>query len=187
MKKILKLLFSFQLMAVLFIVFFLSIAIATFLENDFGTLAAKALVYNAFWFEVLMFIGIVNMVGIIFKHKLYRKEKLSVFTFHLSLVVILIGAAITRYLSWEGVMHIREGESTSHIISEKVYLGVFASDGQHTAFTDKDVMLASRGGSRFSKSIKLATKDTHKKTRLHTQRHKKKLWKTATGLRWLNW
>jgi len=31
-------------------------AIGTFIENDFGTLEAKALVYNAWWYQLSFFI-----------------------------------------------------------------------------------------------------------------------------------
>ena len=42
MKKILDALFSMQLTVVLLLMFALSSAIATFIENDYGTIAAKA-------------------------------------------------------------------------------------------------------------------------------------------------
>ena len=54
MKKIADLLFSTRLTGVLFIVYAAAMAIATFIENDYGTQASKALVYNAWWFELIM-------------------------------------------------------------------------------------------------------------------------------------
>ena len=36
------------------ITFAVSIGVATFIENDFGTQTAKAVVYNARWFEGLL-------------------------------------------------------------------------------------------------------------------------------------
>ena len=45
-------LFSMRLMAYFdTLLFFVAIGYATFIENDFGTQTAKALVYNATWFE----------------------------------------------------------------------------------------------------------------------------------------
>jgi cytochrome c-type biogenesis protein CcsB len=41
--------------------------------------------------------------------------------FHISFLVILIGAAITRYISYEGVMHIRENTSSNFITSTDSY------------------------------------------------------------------
>jgi len=53
-KKITAFLFSTRLMAVLFIAYAVAMGIGTFLENDFGTAAARIWIYNAWWFEVIM-------------------------------------------------------------------------------------------------------------------------------------
>ena len=97
---------------------------ATFLENDFGTPVARQSVYEAWWFELLMLILTVNFIGNIFTYRLLRKEKLSILLFHLAFVVILAGAFVTRYTGYEGLVRIREGQSTNHIISQDRYLEV---------------------------------------------------------------
>ena len=94
-----------------------SMAVATFLENDFGTPAARSMVYDAWWFEVLMFILTINFVGNIFKYRLLRKQKVDILLFHIAFIVILIGAAVTRYTGYEGLMRIREGQQSNTIIS----------------------------------------------------------------------
>ena len=43
--------------------FAIGMAVATFIENDYGTQTAKALVYNAWWFEAIMAFFIVNFFG----------------------------------------------------------------------------------------------------------------------------
>lgn len=129
-------------MGFILLAFASSIAVATFIENDFGTSTARALVYNSWWFELLIFIGIVNLSGIIITHKLYRKEKLTLFIFHLSFLVILIGAAITRFFGSEGVMHIREGESSQEILSENTYIFGNAIIGNDTVYAEKKILIA---------------------------------------------
>ena len=42
-----------KVVALFFVLFFVSIAYATFVESDYGTVAAKALIYNAKWFELI--------------------------------------------------------------------------------------------------------------------------------------
>lgn len=54
MKKIFQILYSTRLMAILFVSFSVAMGAATFIENDYGTQTAKALVYNAWWFEAIM-------------------------------------------------------------------------------------------------------------------------------------
>ncbi|MBT4834527.1 MAG: hypothetical protein HON75_04145, partial [Cryomorphaceae bacterium] len=101
--KILQLLFSTKLMLVLLILFPLAMGIGTFLESWYSTDAARVWVYNAWWFELLMILLMVNFMGNIKKYNLLSKEKISVLILHLSFVFILLGAFVTRYIGDEGV------------------------------------------------------------------------------------
>jgi len=130
MNKIYNLLFSTRLTAILFLVFAASMGIATFIENDYGTQASKALVYNTWWFESIMLVFVINFIGNIFKYRLLRKEKIPVLLFHLSFILILIGAGITRYVSYEAIMPIKEGATTDLMLSEKTYFSVTVDDGK---------------------------------------------------------
>lgn len=124
MKKIGSFLFSNKLTLVALLAFAIAMAYATFVENDFGTPVARQSIYEAWWFELLMIVLAVNFVGNIFRYRLLRKEKLSILLFHLAFVVILIGAFVTRYTGYEGLVRIREGQSTNHIISQERYLKI---------------------------------------------------------------
>ncbi len=118
MKNIINFIFSYKLMAIILVLIAVSAGMATFIENDFGSQVAREKVYAARWFELLLLIFALNLTGIIFRYKSWKKGKLTVFIFHTSFLVILLGAAITRYLGYEGTMHIREGETNNIIISE---------------------------------------------------------------------
>ncbi|MDD5051385.1 MAG: cytochrome c biogenesis protein CcsA [Sulfuricurvum sp.] len=122
MNKILSLLGSMKTMAVLMLIFAVSIGYATFIENDYGTMSAKADVYNARWFEILLGILALNLILNIINFKMIRKAKFLVLTFHVSFLIILIGAAVTRYVGYEGTMHIREGQSNVAIVSSEPYV-----------------------------------------------------------------
>ena len=124
MKKFFKFLFSMPMMGILILAFAFSIGIATFIENDFGTQAARILVYNALWFEILLFLIVANLIANIFRYELYKKEKWSIFIFHTAFIIIFIGSALTRYIGFEGSMHIREGESSNQITSMESYIDV---------------------------------------------------------------
>lgn len=112
-------------MAVLFIVYALAMAIGTFVENSFTTLTAREWIYDAWWFEVIMIFFVINFLGNIYRFKLLRKEKLTTLVFHLSFILILVGAGITRYLGFEGIMPIREGEVENTMLSREVYLTTY--------------------------------------------------------------
>lgn len=111
-------------MAVLLLVYAFAMAYATFLENDYGTPTAKALIYEAWWFELIMLMLILNFIGNIGRYRLWKREKWPILVFHLAFVLIFIGGAITRYISFEGIMHIREGETSNEIVTDKNFLKI---------------------------------------------------------------
>lgn len=127
MYKIFKLFASPMLMVVMLVLLAFSSGIATFFENDFGSQAARALVYNAWWFELIFIVLSINLTLSVIINKLYRREKFSVFLFHISFVIIVIGAAVTRYAGQEGMLHIREGETAVAFASSDTWLEVFAN------------------------------------------------------------
>ena len=43
---------------------------------------------------------------------------------HISWILIILGAGITRYIGFEGVMPIRENASSNTFLSEKTYLTI---------------------------------------------------------------
>ena len=124
MKKIQSILISTRTMAVLLLVYAFAMAYATFLENDYGTPTAKALIYEAKWFEAVMLLLILNFIGNISRYRLWKREKWPVLVFHLSFILIFIGGAITRYISYEGIMHIREGETSNEVITDKNFFKI---------------------------------------------------------------
>jgi cytochrome c-type biogenesis protein CcsB len=128
--KILSFFFSTKLMAFLFISFASAMAAGTFIEDAHNTDTAKIWIYNAWWFELIMLLFVINFAGNIFRFRLYKKEKWVTLTMHLSFLLILIGAGITRYISYEGMMPIREGETSNIVYSEKVYFTAFI-DGNY--------------------------------------------------------
>ena len=106
------------------ILFPFSMGLGTFLESWYSTEAARIWVYNAWWFEILMVLLIVCFIGNIKKYNLLSKGKRAVLLMHLSWVLILLGAFVTRYLGDEGVMPIRENTMSNTYLSEKTYLKV---------------------------------------------------------------
>ena len=120
--------FSTRLTGVLFLLFAAAMAISTFIENDYGTQTAKALVYNAWWFELIMLLFMINFIGNIKKYDLLERKKYSVLMFHLSFILIILGAGITRYISYEGIMPIYEGETTNKMLSDKAYVDIHIDD-----------------------------------------------------------
>ena len=122
-----NILFSFKTTLVLLALLGAGAGVATFIENDFGTSSARVLVYNNIWYEIVMILTTINLIGIIYKFKMW--ENMPRFLFHFSFVVILIGAIITRYVGYEGIMQIPQGVTTNQMISLEPYLQVTIKNG----------------------------------------------------------
>ncbi len=124
-----KTLFSTKLMALLFLVFAMAMAIGTFVESSYSTETARIYIYNATWFEAIMVFFVINFIGNIFRYRLLTWNKWPVLILHLSWILIILGAFVTRYISYEGMMPIREGTAESKFYSDKTYLTAFV-DGE---------------------------------------------------------
>lgn len=128
MDKLLSSLFSMRWASVGLIVFLVAIGAATFIESIHGIQAAKISIYNAFWFEGLLLYLVLALVSNIFRYKMFSRAKIAMLSFHLSFIVILAGAAVTRYVSFEGLMVIREGSSSNFIYTSDPYVLINAQD-----------------------------------------------------------
>jgi len=155
MKKFFSFLFSMLFTGILVTIFAIAIGYATFIENDYGTATAKILIYNSRWFEILLVIIAINLIGSIFQNKLFTRKRWPGFLFHISFVFMIIGAGITRYYGYEGTMHIREGESSNFIVSEETFVKISAADGNSKAENEYEVKFSPYTANRFSEEIEL--------------------------------
>ncbi len=159
MRKFFDFIFSMMFAGTLMLVFAAAIGTATFIENDYGTLASKSVVYNALWFEALLVLTAISLIGSVFKYKLYQRNRFSVLFFHLSFVIILIGAAITRYISYEGTMMIREGSSSNLVISESPYMQLSVTKNGQTAYFDDRYLFTEFKKNKFKETYHLNGED----------------------------
>lgn len=128
--KTIKLLFASLYVAIpLMAIYAILIAVGTFIENDYGTNAARVLVYNTWFFNLLHLWLFVALCGILLRYKLWQQKKYASFLLHLSFAIIIFGAGITRFFGVEGLMNIREGESGGSFSSSEIYLNILLDNG----------------------------------------------------------
>ncbi|WP_124981520.1 cytochrome c biogenesis protein [Nonlabens xiamenensis] len=120
-QRIVDLLFGTRTMAVLLLVFAASMAAGTIIEDKYDTPTSKIWIYNTWWFSLLMLWLMLNFIGNIKRYQLLQWKKWATLTLHLSWILIIIGAGITRYISFEGMMLIREGQTENSFLSEETY------------------------------------------------------------------
>ncbi len=128
-KKLVTFLISTKFTAILFVLFPLSMGIGTFVESYYNTTTAKILIYNAWWFELMMVFFVVNFTFNIKRYNLLTFNKWPILLLHISWILIIVGAGVTRYIGYEGVMPIRENSSTDKFLSEETHLTVLI-DGE---------------------------------------------------------
>ena len=138
--KISSVLFSFKTTLTLLAILAIGAGYATFIENDFGTSSARVLVYNNIWYEAVLVLTTINLTGIIFKYKMWKSTPR--FIFHSSFVIILIGAGVTRYVGYEGIMQIKEGTVENRMISLEPYLQVTIKDDDKTYYKEYQMEFA---------------------------------------------
>ncbi|MBO6605800.1 c-type cytochrome biogenesis protein CcsB [Psychroserpens sp.] len=142
LKKITSIIISTRLTAILFLLFAAAMGIATFIENDFNTETSKALVFNTWWFNGILLLFIINFLGNIKRYRLLNKDKISILLLHFSFIIIILGAGITRYVSFEGIMPINEGETSSILLSDQKYIIIAVDDNHVEKTVEKKLLLA---------------------------------------------
>ncbi len=151
-KGLLKALFNTRAAGIYILSFAVAIAVATFIENDFGTSSAQKVVYTSWWFTLLLILFGVSIAVNVFRFRMIPQKKWAVLTFHLAIIVILLGAAVTRFFGFEGIMHIRENNVSNSFLSSETYLQFEVSkNGQNYAF-DEPVLFATLGDNSWEES-----------------------------------
>ncbi|MDR1880155.1 MAG: cytochrome c biogenesis protein CcsA [Tannerellaceae bacterium] len=112
MKKIAS---SYVTTIVLFLVYATCLAMATFIEKYHGTEMARTLVYYSPLFILLQGLFVVNFAAVVIRHRLLKRGKWGFLLVHASFVVILLGALVSHLSGKEGILHLREGESSSQM------------------------------------------------------------------------
>lgn len=137
MKFLLKV-FSMRMMAIGMIIFLVSIGMATLVESTYDIATAKVLIYNSRWFEILLFYLAINLIVNIFVYKMYEKGKYAVFAFHLSFLIIIIGAGVTRYASFEGMMLIPENTSSNILYANEPHISYSILDNKGNTLVNEN-------------------------------------------------
>ena len=115
-EKLIGFLSSYKAAIILMAIYAILMAVATFVEDSFGTEVAKAIVYYSPLFILLQALMVVNFLLITIKRHLFIRRKWGYLLVHLSFIVILTGAMVTHLIGEEGMLHLREGEKSNIIL-----------------------------------------------------------------------
>ncbi len=160
MKRFFNFFLSSKATIILVAILAIALGTATFIEDKYDTVTAKNLVYNTKWIELLFLLLVINLIGHIKAYNLFSKKKIGGLIFHLSFIVMIIGAGITRYTGFEGNIHIRKGESSNIVYTAEPYLMVSFSDINNNYNYGYPINIGKVNDNFFKVSIPLAEKET---------------------------
>lgn len=104
---------SWKITLILLVHYVILLAAATFVEKWQGTAVAREAIYNNPLFYLLQLLLVVNFCATAWKARLWQQRKYGILVMHISFIVILLGALVTSLFGFEGIVHIREGETAS--------------------------------------------------------------------------
>ncbi len=151
MRKLSEIFLSFKLTLTLLATLGIGAAVATFIENDYGTSTARVLVYNNIWYETILVLTCLNLLGVIIKFKMWKHPPR--FLLHSSFLVILLGAGVTRYVGYEGIIHIREGKTENRMISQEPYLQIKIKQENGSFYQEYPMEFTALGDNYFEHNI----------------------------------
>jgi|GEM_PF-2389268 len=124
-KRLLKVLSSLGLGVTLLFLLAIILAFATKFESSTSTHLVQAYVYKTFWFDLLMGLFGLNLTLATWNLRPWRLRHLGVITIHASLLIILVGAWITRHYGFEGTLALDEGQTSDFITMRDMVINVY--------------------------------------------------------------
>ena len=106
---------SFTTTLVLLALYATGLAAATLIEKYRGTGAALSAIYHSPLFFTLQALLVVNFLCATLRHQLWKQRPGLMLT-HGALIIILAGALVSHLTAQEGILHLREGETSNRII-----------------------------------------------------------------------
>ncbi len=158
MKRIFDFFVSSKATVIFLIIIAIAMGAATFIEDKYDTVTARVLVYNTLWFELLFILLTINLIGHIKAYHLFSLKKLGGLLFHLSFVIMILGAGITRYFGSEGSMHIRKGQASNTIFSDESALMISYSENNNSYSYSHPVSIGFVNKNAFDVSIPAGNK-----------------------------
>ncbi len=158
LKKLVSNAVSMQASIVYMLLLAAAIATATFIENDYGTQTAQALVYKTHWFEALWALFSAAILYNIIRFKMYRRPKWGQLVLHVAFLLIAVGALVTRYIGYEGILHLRNGQESNMMVSDHMVLEVKLEAGQRSRAYAFSLYLSSMTRNRFHQTLTLGDK-----------------------------
>ncbi len=125
LKRLYRILSSLGLGVSLLFLIALILAFATKFESSTSTHLVQAYIYRTVWFDLLLALFGLSLSLATWNLRPWRLRHLGVICIHASILIILVGAWMTRKYGFEGTMSIDEGDSSDYILTRELVLKVY--------------------------------------------------------------
>lgn len=152
-----KLFIKSSILLILVIAF--SIATATFIENRKNSQLAVDLVFNSFWFEVLLILFLGFLTINLFISKMFQLSKIPALLIHFSIMLLLISSLITKHYSFNGEIYLQQDEKKDFLLSKKFHMNLTVNkDNKTEFFTQKGTKQFKHTFKTFDKPLTIVNK-----------------------------
>jgi hypothetical protein len=120
MKKLISILGSLKVAIVLIVSLGILLSVSTFLESLHGTPFAQKVFYTSKWFDFFLGLFWINIFCSTLSRWPFQKKHIGFVITHVGILVLLIGALLSRVLGVEGQMTLFEGEQKNHMLQNTI-------------------------------------------------------------------
>ena len=114
-RRILEFLGSVKMTVVLLVLGVVVMAFGTFLESLEDAAVAKATVYKTFWFDTFLVLIAVNLAAAVINRLPLKRHQLAFAVTHASIIVLMLGAWMSRSMGYEGQLAVVEGQGSDNL------------------------------------------------------------------------
>lgn len=111
---------SVKLTVVLLVALAGAMGYGTYVETALSNGAARILVYRTWWFDLLIGLLALNLIGCTLRRAPYKPHQAGWITTHIALLIIMAGSVITHRFGMQGQMIIPEGEQSREFHIEEL-------------------------------------------------------------------
>jgi hypothetical protein len=114
---------SVRLTIVLLVALGCAMAYGTYVETSLTNGAARLMVYRTWWFDLLIGLLALNLIGCTLRRAPYKPHQAGWITTHIALLILMAGSVITHRFGEQGQMIIPEGEAENTYFLEQLDRG----------------------------------------------------------------
>jgi hypothetical protein len=112
------------------------LATGTIMESLHGTDAARILIYNTFWFSLVLLILGMNVTTAALSRYPWKLRHVGFVITHIGIILVLVGSFMTQKFMIDGQMAITEGATEYRITLPDPVLYIFSEKEQRTSYVN---------------------------------------------------